>query len=474
MEGTYSWKVGGDTGEGIEGTQWDLEAGRNYAITAWVYPVSGSVKMQVSGVSATFPQSSGNGAWEKLTLVLDPVAASEGHTLQFVAAEDSSVFYVDAVTINVAQRIIQKRGKHSTETDYLAETDFTFQADGDNVTRERTAGRDTIHHFNGSLYRGADNPAGEGSGTTQDASFRPDNQTDANGNSTQLAWSSNGKLLDSVTDAEGNITNFGYDYADRLFTSEDAENRVTVYSYADSERQPIAIRVTDGSNLVTNGDIELDGSWTAISGAAPSTNQWHTTAYAGTHSRRVVATAGGQGIESVGIALTEGVSYHLLAHVRPVSGQAKMQLGNVTQLSGDGTDTWEVLSLSYTPSSSATETVQFMAEGVAAEFYVDAVFVWSQTQVLRWQEFVYDSKGRVTDEQLLDPADGTTLLQHTKRTFGTTGNANGLLETIVQKNIEAAGVDETTTTYTYDAQGASYQDSTIEPAGDMPVHVHRL
>ncbi|MDQ7035576.1 MAG: DUF6531 domain-containing protein [Anaerolineae bacterium] len=225
------------------------------------------------------------------------------------------------------QYIIQKRGKYDGATEFLSIADFAFQANGYNVTTETIGGREAIHRFNGALYTGSTDPSGDTWVTTQDASFRPANQQDANGNATQLDWSADGKKLNSVTDADANTTSFDYDSSDRLIKSTDAEGRITEYTYDDMTypnlRQPAEIKVKD-----TGG-----------------------------------------------------------------------------------------------------------------------------TTVLRHQKFTYDGKGRTTIELLLDPSDGSTVLQETRRTFGISGNENGLLKTIVQKNVEAAGVDETTTTYTYDAQG---------------------
>lgn len=71
--------------------------------------------------------------------------------------------------------------------------------------------------------------------------------------------------------------------------------------------------------------------------------------------------------------------------------------------------------------------------------------------VLRRQEFTYDSKGRVTSEKLIDPTDETTVMQETTRVFGTSGNSNGLLTSITQKDMQTS--DDQTTSYTYDSAG---------------------
>ena len=76
--------------------------------------------------------------------------------------------------------------------------------------------------------------------------------------------------------------------------------------------------------------------------------------------------------------------------------------------------------------------------------------------VLRWQEFVYDSKGRTLEEKTIDPADGETVQQRTTRSYYTSGNGNGLLQTITQVDELDAG-NNSSTTYTYDSFGRTVQ-----------------
>jgi RHS repeat-associated protein len=70
--------------------------------------------------------------------------------------------------------------------------------------------------------------------------------------------------------------------------------------------------------------------------------------------------------------------------------------------------------------------------------------------VLRWQAFSYDM-GRILTEQLIDPLDGTTVLQEIERIYDDSGNGNGLLHQVIQKDI--GGANDVTTTYTYDSIG---------------------
>jgi RHS repeat-associated protein len=79
--------------------------------------------------------------------------------------------------------------------------------------------------------------------------------------------------------------------------------------------------------------------------------------------------------------------------------------------------------------------------------------VWDKDgiSVRRWQEFTYDTRGRTLAETTRDPSDGVTILQQVTRTYYTSGDGNGLLQTVVQDEI--GGSNDVTTTYTYDSAG---------------------
>jgi hypothetical protein len=64
-----------------------------------------------------------------------------------------------------------------------------------------------------------------------------------------------------------------------------------------------------GSELVTNGDMELDASWTGM-GTAPATNvRSNEQAHGGTYSRKIITDANNEGIGSVAFITTAGALY---------------------------------------------------------------------------------------------------------------------------------------------------------------------
>jgi len=84
------------------------------------------------------------------------------------------------------------------------------------------------------------------------------------------------------------------------------------------------------------------------------------------------------------------------------------------------------------------------------------IFDVNGTTLLTWQRFVYDAagKGRILQEQTLDPSDlsGRIVMMESDRTYYTSGNGNGLLQTLTHKDL-LNPANTTTTTYFYDSVG---------------------
>lgn len=127
-------------------------------------------------------------------------------------------------------------------------------------------------------------------------------------------------------------------------------------------------------------------------------------------------------------------------------------LGNQTQFS-------------YNTSGPSADTLQEStdAQGRKTEYTYDDIdnprlptlvkmFDQDEITVLRWQEFSYDDKGRVLTETVYDPTDGTTVLQQASRTYYTSGNGEGLLESFTQED-PFTPANNTSTIYTYDSYG---------------------
>jgi len=459
--GSYSRRVvASGAGQGIESQFWNLVAGRSYVITARVYPVSGAVKMQVTGTTAFNATSSGTGAWQTLSASYTPSSDKPNRHLQFIASGAAAQFYVDSISIEETNpglgSIIQQRGIQDSNP-ALLENEFVFQPNGRDQTLETTAGKTIVHHFDRGIYAGAADPAGNVSWITPDPQFQPAQQQDANGNSTWLNWSADGQQLQGVTDALGHNTTFDYYADDTLAQSVDAEGRRTLYLYEDvaNPRQPTTILATTGANLAVNGDMELNSSWASISGAAPSTNvQSPLQVDSGTYARRVIASAASKGIEGAAFNLLANHTYVVIARVYPVSGVVKMQVtgSGAFDDTSSGTGTWQTLVAMHTPSSAATgQKLQFITSGGAGEFYVDNVTILDTANILRWQEFAYDSLGRTIEEKVNDPATGS--LQHKlTRAYYTSGNGDGLMQSVTQHDLDDPSNDASTT-YTYDSAG---------------------
>lgn len=243
VNGQYSRHVvASAAGQGIEGSAWDLVEGKTYIVRAQVYPVSGTVKMQVTGTSTMDQMSAGSLAWESFAVLHQPGADEADVKLQFIASGGAAEFYVDNVSIIESDlsmaEIIQARG------DGAEVTEFIFQPE-DDITTETTAGKTVTHHFFNGVYGGTEDPQGNFGYSGLNDQYRPVVQVDPNGQQTQLGWSEDGKHLTSVTDAEGHETSFDYNTDDTLNFSIDAEGRKTEYLYGDTSnpRLPTEIKV---------------------------------------------------------------------------------------------------------------------------------------------------------------------------------------------------------------------------------------
>ena len=595
------WRVGDHTASGLDGgspsgryVEFGYTPEKNDGVTVSTPKALLANVRDVRGNTWTYDyygQHSGETDADQLNLLTKVISPSvditgDGTPDSAITLKDLSYTFDD----DQISEIVQQNGIQGV-SDPLLETTLVFQAGGDNVTTETVAGVTTTHHFGDGVYTGSEDANGNTSERGLDAQYRPTVQRDANGNTTLLTWSSDGKQLLSVEDALSKTTQFAYNSDDTLHQSIDAEGRHTLYAYEDTDnpRQPTLVVVTDGGNLAVNGGMETDSDWTDISGDEPDVNQRVPRADTGLYSRHVVASAADQGIEGAAWDLEDAVEYVITARVYPISGTVKMQVTGTAAFDQNslGIGAWETLSATYTPSGTTTgkklqfiavnnpaefyvdsvsirradeeiavnggmetdsdwtdisgdepdineqaigadtgsyarriiasadgegiegsawdliedrtylilarvypvsgtvkmqvtgtaafdansvssgawETLkavyqptsgdtglhlQFVADGGAAEFYLDSVFILDSTMLFRWQAFGYDAKGRTLTEEVINPLDGSTAQQVT-RTYYSSAVGNGLLETVTQEDI--GGMDDVVTTYSYDSVG---------------------
>ncbi|MEZ4672578.1 MAG: RHS repeat-associated core domain-containing protein [Anaerolineae bacterium] len=378
--GTYSrYAESSALGQGIESDDWNLIPGRVYVITARVYPLAGRVKMQIQNTVVADESQNGTAAWETLRLVYSPSGEKQTRRIQFITSampgSGNAKVYVDSVTVSRIKTMQQKRG------DAQLVTDLVFAPEDANLieinqTTETVQGKTTTHYFANGVYVGPANPANELSVQAIGTDYRPASAADGRGNTTQLDWVNNGKLLTGLADPLGQDTSFGYDSSDRLISSVDAQGRKTIYVYDAANRQPTMVLVDDVNNLAVNGSMELDSNWTNV--GTPTSNQRTPAAQTGSYLRHVVAAAAGQGMEGNTWDLEVGHTYTITAQVYLVAGSLKMQVSGTTAFDqiASATGVWTTLKAVHTPTSALSNNkVQFIANGAAAEFYVDSVSI---------------------------------------------------------------------------------------------------
>ncbi|GEM_PF-898598 len=191
-----------------------------------------------------------------------------------------------------------------------------------------------------------------------------------------------GGLLSQVRDVNG------FDWAYEYHLNTDAAQDLGRLNYIYRRKSPVngstvhtleeMSYVLSGEEKITNGDMELDAHWADV--GTPTTNSRVDNTsphqvFNGVYARHVDAGSG-EGIESDTWDMQDGLTYLLVARVYPVSGVAKLNVAGVPDLTRTSTITggWETFYGIYTATSDQSNlTMQFLADGGAAEFYVDSV-----------------------------------------------------------------------------------------------------
>lgn len=333
----------------------------------------------------------------------------------------------------------------------LYETEYNFQPDGKNITEELVADKAFVHVFSGGVRSGLLNAVGDlGFGVVNDE-YRGTTQIDGNGNPTIITWDNDNTHPDKATDALGNETSFSYNSDETLQQSTDAEGRKNGYIYNTGLRQPVMTLISDdASELDINGGMEDNSGWSAITSA---TNNQSTTQVDTGDNAWYVNASSADGIKSASWTLVADKTYAIMARVYPVSGTVKLAVSGSSDwdTTSDGTGAWETLRAVHTPTSGASKTLNVLADGGSAEFYVDSVHLVEIDNLMGWQEFIYDDKGRVLSQATINETTAA-LQQLVTRVYHTSGNGNGLLQSETRHDVEDAG-NNSSTTYTYDAAG---------------------
>ncbi len=98
--GTYSRQVVGNAaGQGIQSNAWNMVVGHVYVIRAWVYVITGTAKMTLTGQTEFDRASTVLNAWQQLESYYVPTANATGKKLQFICKGGAATFWVDTVSI---------------------------------------------------------------------------------------------------------------------------------------------------------------------------------------------------------------------------------------------------------------------------------------------------------------------------------------------------------------------------------------
>ncbi|MEP6988885.1 MAG: DUF6531 domain-containing protein, partial [Chloroflexota bacterium] len=274
------WRIGDKTASGLSGS---TPAGRYVEYGYIVEKLNGAATGIISALLTTVRDVRGN-VWtydwygqhtgesdtsqkNYLTQQISPLLDTNGDG----SAETPTILKSFSYTVSgsIITAITEKNGIQGTAKPLL-ETALAFQPNGQALTTETIAGKTTLHHFIGETYQGSELPGNNGKYGVRslDNSLRSAQQTDANGNPTQLAWSDDGKRLNQVTDALNHTTEFAYNSDDTLQSSVDAQGRTTLYTYDDTTnpRQPTRIQVVDvdGHTLLQWQEFTYDNRGRAL------------------------------------------------------------------------------------------------------------------------------------------------------------------------------------------------------------------
>jgi YD repeat-containing protein len=459
------WRVGDHTTVNLEATQptgryieFSYEDSRlNGQLTNPVLPLLTTVR-DVSGQIWTYQwygqQVGENDAnianW--LTRLTSPNVDS---TLSGIASEpivikDLSYTYAQSRI----QQIQQRLGKLGNQA-FLDIKDYEFRPNDEFITLEKQANITEIHYFDDEVYIGSEYEGFESNLTLENDAYRPAEQIDANGNTTLMDWSSNGQLLNSVTDAQNATTQFSYDPLARLIQSINPKGLKTYYFYDSSYRQPNLIISTTGNVTSKLGRIDDENlvGWESVNRVEYVTigNLLDSKPYVLFQQATSVTDV----IESQPITFEAGKRYFIRARVLanvPVTLRLNPNGPSVT----NADIYWKTMCLVFEPTLTEAKSIQFslpsLGSGESQDFFVDGVWCLEldPTAEHTCQNFAYDDKGRVVDDSQIDLKTGVILRRKTSF-YKSSGPGAGLLGVVYQKDL--GGTNDTSTSYTYDDLG---------------------
>ncbi|MBI2331557.1 MAG: RHS repeat protein, partial [Chloroflexi bacterium] len=159
---------------------------------------------------------------------------------------------------------------------------IVYNADGTSTVYNALGQAETHEYDSRNTLTSTSTPSGESESKTYDENFRPDTITDANGATTDLMWSTDGRNLTQVTDAQGNQTDIAYDALSNPTSVVDPLGNSTSFSY----NGLLLESTTDALSQTVNYTYTVGGDLASFTDALG-----HTTNYTyDTHGQRISQT----------------------------------------------------------------------------------------------------------------------------------------------------------------------------------------
>jgi RHS repeat-associated protein len=190
-------------------------------------------------------------------------------------------------TYDTAHRLTQvtdPRGVVSIRTDYDGQgravrqyngadeliVEITYNPDGTSTIVDARGNPSTDDYDPRRTLTGETDALGGTEARVYDLNFRPTSITDQDGDTTTLAWSSDGANLTQVVDAEGNQTDLTYDSLNNLTEATDPRRFLTTYTYSDT----LLTSATDALGNTTSYTFSPEGYLASVTDARGNTTSY--------------------------------------------------------------------------------------------------------------------------------------------------------------------------------------------------------